>query len=205
VTRVAGASRGKSSRPPRPSGTGGRGGRWLAGLAVCGVAVLLAWSWLGRGENLVDRTLDMERRLLTEGATGRAGRRAVDEIVRNVDRMRPEEVRRVQQSLEAEWARSLRQDVDAYFAAQAEERQSILDRSIDRSLVYKELRFAVNPRAAGRGGRRAKKQSPPAVKTADAGAATAEEKAAERRLLERYDEAVRQRARERRIDLPAWQ
>ena len=34
---------------------------------------------------------------------------------------------------------------------------------------------------------------------------TAAEKASQRQLLERYDDALRQRARERRIELPAWQ
>jgi len=34
---------------------------------------------------------------------------------------------------------------------------------------------------------------------------TATEKKSQQQLLERYDDALRQRARERRIELPAWQ
>jgi len=170
-------------------------------VAVC----LLGWLWLGRGEGLVDKTLAMERTLLAGEASGRAGKKAVDEIIRNVDRMDPAELKQVQQTLEAEWQRARAADIEAYFAAQPDERGSILDRSIDRTLMYKELRFAVNPRAWSKDGRRPRKPktTPPASQAG--GAATAAEKAAQRQLLERYDDALRQRARERRIELPAWQ
>ncbi len=178
---------------------------WLA-MAGLGVVCLAGWWWLSHDENLVGKALEMERSLLEGGITGRAGKRAVDEIVRTVDRMSPEEIREVQRTLDAEWRKAREADIEAYFAAQAEDRQSILDRSIDRSLVYKELRFAVNPRAWSRDGRRPKKpRTPPKDSAAAAGAATAAEKKAQRQLLERYDDALRQRARERRIDLPAWQ
>lgn len=169
------------------------------------VVCVIGWLWLSRGNGLVEKTLDMERSLLADAAPGRAGRRAVDEIIRNVDRMQPEELREVQQTLEAEWQRARAADIEAYFAAQPDERGSILDRSIDRTLTYKELRFAVNPRAWSKDGRRPRKPktTPPASQAG--GAATAAEKAAQRQLLERYDDALRQRARERRIELPAWQ
>jgi hypothetical protein len=169
------------------------------------VVCVIGWLWLSRGNGLVEKTLDMERSLLADAAPGRAGRRAVDEIIRNVDRMQPEELKQVQQTLEAEWRRARAADIEAYFAAKPDARGSILDRSIDRTLTYKELRFAVNPKAWSKDGRRPRKPktTPPASQAG--GAATAAEKAAQRQLLERYDDALRQRARERRIELPAWQ
>ena len=181
------------------------GGRWAWGAAIALVmACLVGWLWLGRGDGLVEKTLDMERSLLADAAPGRAGRRAVDEIIRNVDRMQPEELQEVQRTLDEEWQRVRREDIEAYFAAQPDEKRSILDRSIDRMLMYKELRFAVNPKAWRKDGRKPR-QPRPTLPASQAAGATAAEKKAQRQLLERYDDALRQRARERRIDLPAWQ
>jgi hypothetical protein len=194
------------ARPAAPAEQPG-GNRTAIVATVLGLATacLLGWLWLTSGDDLVDKTLAMERTLLAGEASGRAGKKAVDEIIRNVDRMDPAELKQVQQTLEAEWQRARAADIEAYFAAQPDERGSILDRSIDRTLMYKELRFAVNPRAWSKDGRRPRKPktTPPASQAG--GAATAAEKAAQRQLLERYDDALRQRARERRIELPAWQ
>jgi len=194
------------ARPAAPAKLPG-GNRTAIVATVLGLATacLLGWLWLTSGDDLVDKTLAMERTLLAGEASGRAGKKAVDEIIRNVDRMDPAELKQVQQTLEAEWQQARAADIEAYFAAQPDERGSILDRSIDRTLMYKELRFAVDPRAWSKDGRRPRKPktTPPAAQAG--GAATAAEKAAQRQLLERYDDALRQRARERRIELPAWQ
>lgn len=202
MTRQA-RDQGRRSPPAAPQ-AGGRKALWV-GLLAATAACAVGGYWLSRGDDLVDKTLDMERTLLAGDAPGRAGKRAVDEIIRNVDRMDPAELKQVQQTLEAEWQRARAADIEAYFAAKPDERGSILDRSIDRTLMYKELRFAVNPKAWSRDGRRPRKPktSPPASQAG--GAATPAEKAAQRQLLERYDDALRQRARERRIELPAWQ
>ena len=77
-------------------------------------------------------------------------------------------------------------------------------RPID-ALMYKELRFAVNPKAWSRDGRKPRRPRAMTPQSPAEGGMTAAEKAAQRQLLERYDDALRQRARERRIDLPAWQ
>lgn len=205
MTRMikADGQRTRRQRIDAPAAGGRRAWPWSAALAVV-TACLVGWLWLGRGDGLVEKTLDMERSLLADAAPGRAGRRAVDEIIRNVDRMRPEELQEVQRTLDEEWQRVRREDIEAYFAAQSDEKRSILDRSIDRMLVYKELRFAVNPKAWSRDGRKPRKPRTTATASQATGA-TAAEKKAERQLLERYDDALRQRARERRIDLPAWQ
>jgi len=192
----------RHSTDAQPSG-GRRAWAWGAAIALA-MACLVGWLWLGRGDGLVEKTLDMERSLLADAAPGRAGRRAVDEIIRNVDRMQPEELQEVQRTLDEEWQRVRREDIEAYFAAQPDEKRSILDRSIDRMLMYKELRFAVNPKAWSKDGRKPR-QSRTTSSASQAAGATAAEKRAQRQLLERYDDALRQRARERRIDLPAWQ
>jgi len=188
---------------PPPAG-GGQLWKWGAAVALV-VACLAGWLVLGRGDDLVEQTLDMERTLLAGEASGRAGRRALDEIIRNVDRMQPDELREVQRTLHEEWQRTTNEDIEAYFAAKPADKHSILDRSIDRMLVYKELRFAVNPKAWGREARKPRKPrtAPPGVQTS--AGATAADKKAQQQLRERYDDALRQRARERRIELPAWQ
>ncbi|MFM8436647.1 MAG: hypothetical protein ACKOBP_15155 [Planctomycetia bacterium] len=198
------ASRRDRRRPVDPAPSGGIRA-WTWGFAVAVVAACLAgWLVLWRGNDLVDKTLDMERTLLAGEASGRAGRRTLDAIIRNVDRMQPDELREVQRTLDEEWQRTTNADIEAYFAAKPAERHSILDRSIDRMLIYKELRFAVNPKAWSKDGRKPRK---PRMNSpgAQAAGATAAEKKAQQQLLERYDDALRQRARERRIELPAWQ
>jgi len=192
--------------PRRPTAAPPSGGRWAwAAVITLLMVCLVGWLWLGRGDGLVEKTLDMERSLLAAAAPGRAGRRAVDQIIRNVDRMQPDELQEVQRTLDEEWQRVRREDIEAYFAAQSDEKRSILDRSIDRALMYKELRFAVNPKARSRDGRKPPKSRAMATRSLGEVGATAAEKAARRQLLERYDDALRRRARERRIDLPAWQ
>jgi hypothetical protein len=169
----------------------------VAIVVLCGCA----WLWLGRGENLAAKTLDLERSLLAGGVHGRETKPAVDEIIRNIDRLDRKEVTVLQRSLEQDWKRLREEDVRAYFAALPAERQAVLDRGIDHTLTYRELRFAFNPRSwSPEAGVRRKPQ--PARKPArPAGGDTA----SLRQLQERYGDALRQRARERKIDLPEWQ
>jgi hypothetical protein len=96
------------ARPAAPAKQPG-GNRTAIVATVLGLATtcLLGWLWLTSGEDLVDKTLKMERTLLAGEASGRAGKKAVDEIIRNVDRMDPAELKQVQQTLEAEWQRGL--------------------------------------------------------------------------------------------------
>jgi len=199
---VSTSTRDHTRRPAAPPAAKPLGRRPIAaglGIVVLGVC---AWLFLGRGETLVDKTLDMERRLLLGEAAGRDGKRVVAEIIRNVDRMPRDDVKEVQRVLEEEWQRSRQSDIDAYFSAAADDRRSILDRSIDRALAYRDLSFAVNPRASSLDGRRRKPRAKDARPRAGQ---TAADKAAQRQLQERYDDALRQRARERKIDLPEWQ
>lgn len=199
---MSASASGQKRRSPAPPATPAFGRRAVAaglGLVVVGLG---AWLFFGRGENLVDETLEMERSLLLGEATGREGRRVVDEIIRNVDRMPRDDVKEVQRVLEEEWRRSRQSDIESFFSAAPDEKRSILDRSIDRALAYRDLRFAVNPRASTPDGRRRKPRANDARPRAGQ---TAADKAAQRQLQERYDDALRQRARERKIDLPEWQ
>jgi len=189
----------RSAAPPAAKPFGRRAVAAGLGIVVLGICV---WLFLGRGKTLVDKTLDMERRLLLGEATGRDGKRVVAEIIRNVDRMPRDDVKEVQRVLEEEWQRSRQSDIDAYFSAAPDDKRSILDRSIDRALAYRDLSFAVNPRASSLDGRRRKPRAKDARPRAGQ---TAADKAAQRQLQQRYDDALRQRARERKIDLPAWQ
>ncbi len=196
----------RSGRAGAPSRQPGRGNSFLfaGALLACAFAAICGWLWVSRGDNLVDKTVGMERAILAGEVPGRAGRRMVDEIIRNVDRMQPHELKEVQRTLEEEWQRVRKEDVDAYFTAKPEEKRSVLDRSIDRASAYTQLRFAVNLKAWGKDGR-PRKSRKPAGDSQTAGGATGSDGDAQRKLLERYDDALRQRALERRIDLPAWQ
>ncbi len=196
----------RGGRRPGDRPSSGAGRAWIpAATMVLAAAGLGGWLWLGRAADRVEKTIDMERSLLAGETSGRAGKLALGEIIRTVDRMRPEELQEVQRTLDEEWQRVTDEDIEAYFAAKPEERHPILDRSIDRMLIYKELRFAVNPHAWSREGRRPR---PDGVATSDAQSAAGaadDDRDARRQLRARYDDALRRRARERRIALPAWQ
>ena len=70
------------ARPAAPAKQPG-GNRTAIVATVLGLATtcLLGWLWLTSGEDLVDKTLKMERTLLAGEASGRAGKKAVDEII----------------------------------------------------------------------------------------------------------------------------
>lgn len=114
---------------PDPGPHGARPLRWgvLLGLASLAIAGGLWW-W--RSDDGVGKVRGIERALLAGELSGRAGKRAVDEIVRTVDRMQPEEVQRVKQTLEDEWRRLCQEDIDAFRIAAFDEQTAILDRSI---------------------------------------------------------------------------
>lgn len=185
---------------PDPGPHGARPLRWgvLLGLASLAIAGGLWW-W--RSDDGVGKVRGIERALLAGELSGRAGKRAVDEIVRTVDRMQPEEVQRVKQTLEDEWRRLCQEDIDAFRIAAFDEQTAILDRSIQRGLTYQELLFAVNPRASSKNYRRPRK---PQRAAAESRAANGGDEAA-RQDRDRFRNAVLQRARERRIDVPVWQ
>lgn len=187
-------------RPESPPAPGRRG--WVAAAALA-VAVAGAGLWWWRSETRVDKVRGIEHALLAGQLPGRAGRRAVDEVIRTVDRMRPEELQEVRRTLEEEWERSCREDVAAFRSAGADERAEILDRSIRRGLVYQELLFAVNPRARTRDYRRPRRPGRAAAESqASRGGGEA---VATPQEQDRFRKAVLERARERRIDVPVWQ
>lgn len=206
MTRAAADRRGRRSTPaPRSGDTGRRGWAVVGVLAMVTCAAVGAGLWWWRTDTRVGKVRGIEQALLAGQLPGRAGRRAIDEIVRTVDRMRPEELKTVKQALEEEWQRLCQEDLEAFRIATTEEQTAILDRSIQRGLVYQELQFAVNPRAGSKNYRRPRKPAqPPAASQASSGGDQAAANLS-RQDRDRFREAVLKRARERRIDVPVWQ
>lgn len=191
---------------PAPAAAGRR--RRTAALIAAAVAVaaLLAVAWwlAGRDSGLVDATRQLQRRVLAGEVRGREMKRAVDSIVRNVDQMSRDELKAAREGLDADWRVAYESGLTAYYDAPEESRAALLDEAIDRTLAFRQLRFGLNPQAAGpyagrirRGdGRRGrdreeKKDDDPAAE-------------AKRTLAEKYAAAIRDRAKERKIDLPEW-
>ena len=184
-------------KSPAPAASGR--GRALAAAVAAILIAALAWFALRPREDLVGKTLELEQAVLLGDSSGRQARRTVDQIIRNVDRMRSDDIKTLRNALDAEWLKARGQDIDAYFAATTDQRESILDRSIDRTLAYRELRFALNPRSSGpgMGGRRRRgRDQKPAEVSGDE---------ARGKLVAIYTEALRKRAGERKIPLPEWQ
>ncbi|MFZ4733403.1 MAG: hypothetical protein ACOYK7_12760 [Pirellulales bacterium] len=184
----------------------GRRGRWLL-LGLVGFAALVAgaggWWLLGRGSGLVEDTRNLQQRVLAGELRGREMTRAVDSIIRNVDQMSRDELKAAREALDTDWRTAYDKGLSAYFDAAEDRRPALLDEAIDRTLAFRQLRFGLNPQASGpyagrirRGDRRSR----------DRKAEKEDESAAARRALaERYAEAVRERAKERKIDMPEWQ
>lgn len=185
----------------RPTGSSAASGRTRNAILLTAAILLAAAAWflMRPRENLVGETLELEQAVLLGDASGREARRTVDQIIRNIDRMRSEDIKAVRKALDAEWLQARGQDIDAYFAATPDERQAILDRGIDRTLAYRELRFALNPGSLGpgMGGRRRRGRDQQQPK--------ADLDEARGKLLTLYSEALRKRAGERKIPLPEWQ
>lgn len=183
---------GRRDAPPA-AGQGRRG--WVL-LLVVGAGLIGGGLWLSRREDLVGRTLGRERSLLAGDVGGRAGKRTLEAIIRDVDRMRPEEVKEVNRALDEEWQRLWQEAVAAHAGATADEKMTIIDRTIDRGLVYKDLLFAVNPRATSREIRPSRKRGP----VADSGSTSPA--AGRPSDDDRFREALRRRADDRRVTVP---
>lgn len=181
---------------------------WLL-LLLPGLAALAAagWWWATRDSGLVDETRDLQRRVLAGEVRGREMKRAVDSIIRNVDQMSRDELKQAREALDSDWRSAYDKGLAAYFDAPEDSRPALLDETIDRTLAFRQLRFGLNPQASGpyagrirRGDSRRRGRDKP-----DQKAEEDESAAARRALAEKYSAAVRDRAKERKIDLPEWQ
>jgi hypothetical protein len=168
--------------------------------AVLSAVVLAAvglWWLLPQGKGLVEETLSLQSRLLVGELTGPERRAAVVQVTRNIDKMSRQDVKTVRDALQADWGRLRKQAIDEYIAANAADRDALLDRDIGRLVAMGELVFAANPRATGQPpNRRGPK------KAADApgkGKAASIEKPADR-----YRVALVSRAKRRGVAVPEW-
>lgn len=172
-------------RPPRqePAASSRTGRWWLAAAAF--LALIGGGWWLLPRDDRIAETTRLQEEVLAATLKGRERRQAIDQIIRNVDKMTREQAAEVRDALTALWTRLERESVDAYAAAPAEERDALLDRDLVRHQVFRELRFAVAARAPRRGRDRDEAEADPA-----------------RRDLNRmYQSALRERAKDKGVSL----
>jgi len=194
---VRGAARGAppaqpdaaAAATPAERGSGGRALAIVGGLGL--LAVVAAGALLlGRSrDDLVGTTAQIQSGLLEGRLDDSARKKAIAEVIRNADRMTKEELETARRSLEQEWQRLRDKAIDTFFAAPEGDRPRLADEGIDLTLAYRKLRFGLSPQARDEGGRR---QRPP--KDQD-----------QRKLFDRYAEALSAQAKLRGISLPEWQ
>lgn len=173
-------------RPPRREPAApSRAGRWGLAAAVLLALIGGAW-WLVPRDDRIAETTRLQEDVLAATLKGRERRQAIDQIIRNIDKMTREQATEVRDALVSLWTRLERESVDAYAAAPADERDALLDRDLVRYQVFRELRFAVAARAPRRGRGR------------DEGAA---EDPARRDLNRMYQNALRERAKDKGVSL----
>lgn len=160
------------------------------------VTVGLAW-FLPRGAGIVEQTRALQERLLVGPVTGRDRTSGVAQVTRNVDRMDREDVKKVRDAFMAEWRRLQKQSIEEFNAADAGDREALLDRDIDRLVTAGELWFATNPRSTGQPPkpRKTKQTVQKAGKPSDAAAAE---------RFDTYRAALVGRAKQRFVALPEW-
>lgn len=195
----AAAQRDATSSPPAARR------RWWPLAVIAFAALCLAGGWwlVGRDDGLVADTRQIQQRVLAGGVRGRELQRAVDAIIRNVDQMSRNELKAAREALDTDWRTAYEAGVAAYFDAAEERRPDLLDEAIDRTLAFRQLRYGLNPQASGPYAgriRRGRGRDRDRQEGQDEAAA-----AARRKLAEQYATAVKERAKERKIDLPEWQ
>lgn len=184
-----------------------------AALVAAGVLALLlavgAWWWFWPKPTLVPQTAALAKSLLDAGGT--PDRKAIRQVVANVDRMPREQLFELWKSVGEEWRRLRQAAIDRYFTAPATEKPQLLDEEIERLKALRELMIALNPQAnpdddprmprEGGRGRRGRGNDPNAKPLDEA----ARKAAADRRaVVERYEEALATHAKSRRISLPTF-
>jgi hypothetical protein len=196
----------RPSSAPKPSST--RTVALVMGTVLAAIlAVALFWFWPRTA--LVPETAALAKGLLDAGGT--PDKRAIQQLVNNVDRMPRDELFQLWRAVGEEWRRLRQEAIDRYFAAPAAEKPQLLDAEIERLKALRDLMVALNPQAdpdsppwmpreRGRGRRgRGNDQN---AKPPDEAAAKAE--ADRRAIAERYEEALVAHAKARGVPLPAF-
>lgn len=170
--------------------------RFAASLSVLVLILGGSWLFLG-GKGLVDETRGLQASLLAGEITGRDRSAGVVQVIRNIDKMDREDVKKVRDAFIADWRQLKRQAIDEYHAASETERKSLLDREIARLVTAGELWFATNPRSNGQPPKRRK------PKIGADNAAKAKQSGGEQRI-DQYRVALLGRAKTRGIAVPEW-
>lgn len=179
----------------------------VGGLVAAVIAVASFWFW--PRATLVPETAAMAKGLLDAG--GKPDKRAIRQVVGNVDRMPRDELFQLWRAVGEEWRRLRQEAIDRYFAAPATEKPQLLDAEIERLEALRELMIALNPQAdpdsppwmpRERGRGRRGRGNDGNAKPVDEAAAKAE--ADRRAIAERYEEALAAHAKSRGVNLPTF-
>lgn len=167
--------------------------------AVAAPAIWFLWPQ----ENRVSETAELATKLLDKGGT--PDKRAIRQLVKNVDQMPRDQLVKVWQAIRREWIEVRQTSMERYFSAPTTEKPELLDAEIARLQALPELMLALNPDADPTKPPRIPKERP-RRKKGDKKVDKAAEKAEADRLAmnERYDDAVIARAKARGVPLPAF-
>ena len=121
----------------------GLGKVFLSGLAVCvGAGVLM---YFFSGTNLASETMAMQRQLLNESSDPISSKNAIREIMRNIDQLPAQEIRKVRQDLGRSVGQLSKQSAEKYLQLSKAERPAFLDEGLGKMQVVMALFDATNP------------------------------------------------------------
>ena len=116
---------------------------FFPGLAVCvGVGVLM---YFFSGTNLASETMAMQRQLLEESSDPISSKNAIREIMRNIDQLPAQEIRKVRQDLGRSVGQLSKQSAEKYLQLSKAERPAFLDDGLGKMQVAMALFDATNP------------------------------------------------------------
>ena len=121
----------------------GLGKVFLPGLAVCvGAGVLM---YFFSGTNLASETMAMQRQLLNESSDPISSKNAIREIMRNIDQLPAQEIRKVRQDLGRSVGQLSKQSAEKYLQLSKAERPAFLDKGLGKMQTVMALFDATNP------------------------------------------------------------
>lgn len=116
---------------------------FFTGLAVCvGAGVLM---YFFSGTNLASETMAMQRQLLEESSDPISSKNAIREIMRNIDQLPAQEIRKVRQDLGRSVGQLSKQSAEKYLQLSKAERPAFLDDGLGKMQVAMALFDATNP------------------------------------------------------------
>lgn len=213
--RTAGTVRGATARGGGDA-SGSRGGR----LALAAVALVLVgfgvWMLLqpSRTARIVDETIALQDAVLSDAVDPVAAQGRIAAITRNIDQLPPADIRRVRDALVARLRSLGEQSVARFVDAPPEERTALLDGDIARLQVARGIFEATDQggmrpftEAEIREREERRRMTPEERQQADRARrpapepSTAASAGLDRKLFERYFEALGKRAKEKKVDL----